>query len=180
MVQHPPNYPPFLPNNIATPLAPPPPPPGFANAVMQQPLQQQAPVAQQLYNPPTNSGGFSNYSSNCRNRGRRQNSGNRNGRNNRGGPNNNNYPMQNGTFAQPYYPFQLQPQMQPNFQQQHLMPITRQMSGMQNLQRRNVSQYCWSHGACAHNGYQCETPLPGHVPYATFQNRFNGCNNFCF
>ena len=35
-------------------------------------------------------------------------------------------------------------------------------------------QYCWSHGACAHNGVGCNSPHNGHQPTATFANTMGG------
>jgi hypothetical protein len=31
-------------------------------------------------------------------------------------------------------------------------------------------KYCWSHGLCTHTGTNCNTPSPGHVPDATWEN----------
>jgi hypothetical protein len=31
-------------------------------------------------------------------------------------------------------------------------------------------KYCWSHGLCNHTGTNCNTPSPGHVPDATWEN----------
>jgi hypothetical protein len=40
--------------------------------------------------------------------------------------------------------------------------------------------YCWSHGACAHSGTQCNYPLPGHLPNATFADMQGGNTSNCF
>jgi HPt (histidine-containing phosphotransfer) domain-containing protein len=45
--------------------------------------------------------------------------------------------------------------------------------------RRQMLSYCWTHGACNHNGFQCLYPAEGHVPQATLQNRMNGSNKHC-
>ena len=93
----------------------------------------------------------------------------------------------NTPFQSPYQP---QPQMHqpypffppPQTHQQQPQPQVPQrifLNGNKNISRRNISQYCWSHGACAHNGYQCQRPKPGHVPWATFENKCHGCNDFC-
>ena len=39
--------------------------------------------------------------------------------------------------------------------------------------------YCWTHGWCAHNGYDCTSPAAGHIPQATLQNRMGGSNKNC-
>jgi hypothetical protein len=41
-------------------------------------------------------------------------------------------------------------------------------------------KYCWSHGACAHNGNECNGPLDGHQIAATFANMMNGSTAGCF
>jgi hypothetical protein len=40
--------------------------------------------------------------------------------------------------------------------------------------------YCWSHGACAHSGTQCNYPLPGHLPNATFTDMHGDNTSNCF
>ena len=40
--------------------------------------------------------------------------------------------------------------------------------------------YCWSHGACAHSGTQCNYPLPGHLSTATFTDMQGGNTSNCF
>ena len=49
----------------------------------------------------------------------------------------------------------------------------------QPRQRTNVSQYCWSHGACGHPSWFCENPQPGHQYQATFENKLNGSTYYC-
>lgn len=39
---------------------------------------------------------------------------------------------------------------------------------------RIVHSYCWTHGACSHNGHQCRNPAVGHQKTATFENKMNG------
>ena len=149
-----------------------------AYAPMSQPPTQQ----QQPFVPVTN-GGFSNYS------GRRNNKNNKNKRNNN--TNNQNVTNMPNFTNMPYQPpYQAQPQMQQHYQffnpthqqQSQAQPQMQQrtfLNGNKNISRRTTSQYCWSHGACAHNGYQCQRPKQGHVPWATFTNRCGGCNDFC-
>lgn len=45
--------------------------------------------------------------------------------------------------------------------------------------RRNISKYCWSHGACNHAGRDCRSPRPGHKPEAMFTNCMDGSNDYC-
>ena len=45
--------------------------------------------------------------------------------------------------------------------------------------RRNTSKYCWSHGACAHEGVECTATKPGHKDSATFANKQGGSNAYC-
>ena len=40
-------------------------------------------------------------------------------------------------------------------------------------------QYCWTHGLCAHGGYDCERQANGHLMNATFNNRMGGNNANC-
>ena len=37
--------------------------------------------------------------------------------------------------------------------------------------RRNISKYCWTHGACSHWGKDCRNKKPGHSDDATFNDR---------
>lgn len=48
-----------------------------------------------------------------------------------------------------------------------------------NNARQTVVQYCWTHGACTHNGFTCRNPAQGHIPQATLANRMNGNNANC-
>ena len=73
-----------------------------------------------------------------------------------------------GSYASGHHPTQQQHQNAPT------------IGGNFTPMRRNTTQYCWSHGACSHSGYQCVEAKPGHIPHATFQNRCGGCNDFCF
>ena len=45
--------------------------------------------------------------------------------------------------------------------------------------RRNTSKYCWSHGACAHSGNECNAKKPGHDATATFSNKNGGSTDYC-
>lgn len=52
-------------------------------------------------------------------------------------------------------------------------------SGRGPNQNARQIQYCWTHGACTHNGFTCRYPAQGHVPQATINNRMNGNNANC-
>ena len=111
--------------------------------------------------------GFSNFGQRGRgNRGRRQRGrqGRGGGRGAQGGRGNHHgqpqYFMNNGYGAHQGH--------NPDQQQQSNGPT-----------RRNISNYCWSHGACSHTGWQCFAPHVGHVPHETFQNRCGGCSDYC-
>ena len=45
--------------------------------------------------------------------------------------------------------------------------------------RRNISKYCWSHGACAHTSRECKNKRSGHKENATFSNKLGGNMRFC-
>ena len=45
---------------------------------------------------------------------------------------------------------------------------------------RSERKYCWTHGACAHNGSECNYPKEGHKKDATFSNRMEGSTKDCF
>ena len=45
--------------------------------------------------------------------------------------------------------------------------------------RRNISKYCWSHGACAHSSAECNNKKRGHQNDATFSNKMGGSTRFC-
>ena len=51
-------------------------------------------------------------------------------------------------------------------------------NGRNNNRQTNI-QYCWTHGACSHNGFTCRNPAQGHIPQATLANRMNGNNANC-
>ena len=44
----------------------------------------------------------------------------------------------------------------------------------------NSRSYCWTHGACAHLGADCNTPAAGHHTTATFSNMMGGSTARCF
>ena len=46
-------------------------------------------------------------------------------------------------------------------------------------QRRNTSQYCWSHGACSHDSKDCRQKKDGHQDDATFENKKGGSTYYC-
>jgi hypothetical protein len=46
--------------------------------------------------------------------------------------------------------------------------------------KSQARSYCWSHGACAHTGTDCNRPAPGHQPTATFSNMMEGSKNGCY
>ena len=37
--------------------------------------------------------------------------------------------------------------------------------------RKNISKYCWSHGACTHNSSDCQRKRTGHQDVASFTNQ---------
>lgn len=45
--------------------------------------------------------------------------------------------------------------------------------------RRDISKYCWSHGACNHTSNDCNRPHKGHKKEATFENMMDGSYAFC-
>jgi len=45
--------------------------------------------------------------------------------------------------------------------------------------RRNVSKYCWSHGACPHASRDCRNKRPGHKDDATFDDMMGGRTYYC-
>ena len=45
--------------------------------------------------------------------------------------------------------------------------------------RNKTDKYCWSHGACGHDGKDCRNKKPGHRDDATFGNRLGGSNFYC-
>ena len=48
-----------------------------------------------------------------------------------------------------------------------------------NNNNSNLTEYCWTHGLCRHNGFNCRNPADGHNPYATVNNRMGGSNKNC-
>jgi hypothetical protein len=44
----------------------------------------------------------------------------------------------------------------------------------------NTRMYCWTHGACAHTGADCNTPSTGHQTSATFDNMLGGSATGCY
>jgi hypothetical protein len=52
--------------------------------------------------------------------------------------------------------------------------------GRGNDTRSQTRQYCWSHGACAHNGSDCERQATGHQNDATFANMKGGSTKNCY
>ena len=51
--------------------------------------------------------------------------------------------------------------------------------GSYQRHRPNISKYCWTHGACAHESSVCETPAPGHKNEASFKNKMGGSTAYC-
>jgi hypothetical protein len=45
--------------------------------------------------------------------------------------------------------------------------------------RRNVSKYCWTHGACAHSSSECTSKADNHQDAATFANKMGGSTAYC-
>ncbi len=52
-------------------------------------------------------------------------------------------------------------------------------SGTPYPRRQNTSKYCWTHGACAHESQNCNSPADGHKNTATFTNKMGGNTAFC-
>ena len=50
-------------------------------------------------------------------------------------------------------------------------------SNPRNRRPPNRSKYCWTHGACAHDGPQCRNKATGHKDAATLANRMSGSTN---
>ena len=42
----------------------------------------------------------------------------------------------------------------------------------------DMTKYCWSHGACNHEGKHCLRKCKGRTDTATFRNRMNGSTKF--
>ena len=47
------------------------------------------------------------------------------------------------------------------------------------FRRADISQYCWTHGACNHNSKKCRNKKKGHQIDATFENKKGGSELFC-
>ena len=45
--------------------------------------------------------------------------------------------------------------------------------------RNQTHRYCWSHGACGHDGKHCRNRKEGHQENATFDNRMGGSTQYC-
>ena len=48
-----------------------------------------------------------------------------------------------------------------------------------NRKRRNISKYCWSHGACSHTSFECTKRRDGHKEDATSENKKGGSTYYC-
>ena len=48
-----------------------------------------------------------------------------------------------------------------------------------NRRRRNISKYCWSHGACSHTSFECTKRRDGHKEDATSENKKGGSTYYC-
>ena len=46
-------------------------------------------------------------------------------------------------------------------------------------QRRDITKYCYTHGACAHTGTDCRAKTTGHQDAATFANKMGGSTLYC-
>ena len=71
-------------------------------------------------------------------------------------------------------------------QEQALSEITKQNKNNPNggggsgyRKRKNITKYCWSHGACAHSSADCNNKKSGHKDEATFANKMEGSTRFC-
>ena len=54
-------------------------------------------------------------------------------------------------------------------------------SGRNPSNRANYTRkYCWTHGACAHSGAECNTAATGHNSQATFTNMMDGSTQNCY
>ena len=58
-------------------------------------------------------------------------------------------------------------------------PPSRGSGGRHLRPRRNVSHYCWTHGACAHFSQDCNFKAPGHKVDAMFTNKMGGSTYYC-
>lgn len=51
--------------------------------------------------------------------------------------------------------------------------------GGRNDRSLHTAKYCWTHGACAHDGTQCNYPATGHKAQATLANKLGGSTRNC-
>ena len=49
-----------------------------------------------------------------------------------------------------------------------------------NNRTTTARKYCWSHGACAHTGSECNTKATGHKNEATFDSMLGGSTRGCY
>ena len=52
-------------------------------------------------------------------------------------------------------------------------------SGKRPRGRRTTNKYCYTHGACAHTGFECTNKKEGHKDEATFENKMGGSTYYC-
>jgi hypothetical protein len=48
-----------------------------------------------------------------------------------------------------------------------------------HFRRRNVTEYCWTHGGCGHSSTNCRERLQGHQDASTFSNKLGGSTSHC-
>lgn len=53
-------------------------------------------------------------------------------------------------------------------------------TGRSSDNRSSTRLYCWTHGACAHTGVDCNRPSTGHQSTATFANMMAGSTTGCY
>ncbi len=58
-------------------------------------------------------------------------------------------------------------------------PLTPSGSGTRPRGRRTTNKYCYTHGACAHTGFECTNKKEGHKDEATFANKMGGSTYYC-
>ena len=44
---------------------------------------------------------------------------------------------------------------------------------------RNLSSYCWTHGACSHQSKDCRNKRQGHKDEASVANKLGGSTSYC-
>ena len=65
-------------------------------------------------------------------------------------------------------------------QQKHITNNGRHNTNQDNVnggrpsREKKEKKYCWTHGLCGHDGFNCRAQAPGHNPYATKNNRLGG------